>query len=358
MATIRVLVVDDSVVIRRLLTTIIEEDPELEVAGIAQNGRIALQRIDQLDPDIVTLDVEMPELDGLGTLKEVRPKHPKLPVVMFSTLTARGASATLDALSLGASDYVTKPANVGSVTVAMERVREELIPKLKALAAAKVAPSAGAAPPTPPPPRRVEATGRVDLLAIGSSTGGPNALAEVIQHLPGDLAVPVVITQHMPPVFTAFLAERLDQHSTLTVVEAQPGMALERGHVYIAPGDFHMTLRRKALDVVIETNQGPEVQFCRPSVDVMFQSAADVYAGNVLAVVLTGMGHDGRDGCQVLRDRGAHVIVQDEATSVVWGMPGAVATAGLADAVLPLPGIASAISAHVLRGARTHQRTA
>lgn len=357
MSPIRVLVVDDSVVIRRLLTTIIEDDPELEVAGIAQNGRIALERIEQLKPDICTLDVEMPELDGLGTLKELRPKWPTLPVVMFSTLTARGASATLDALSFGASDYVTKPANVGSVTVAMERVREELIPKLKALVPHKTD-DTPAAPPAPPAPRLRQPTGKTDLLAIGSSTGGPNALAAVIQKLPGDLGVPVVITQHMPPVFTAFLAERLDGNSALTVVEGQPGMKLEPNHTYIAPGDWHMTLRRKAHDVVLETNQGPEVQFCRPSVDVMFDSVAQVYRGNVLAVVLTGMGHDGRDGCKSLRDQGAHIIVQDEASSVVWGMPGAVATAGLADDILPLNAIVPAITQHIRSGMRTERKTA
>lgn len=354
---IRVLVVDDSVVIRRLLTTIIEKDPDLEVAGVAQNGRIALQRIEQLEPDIVTLDVEMPELDGLGTLELLRKDNPRLPVVMFSTLTARGATATLDALSLGASDYVTKPANVGSVNEAMDRVRAELVPKLKALVPRGM--TAVAAPPAPPKPRSVTPSGTTEIVAIGSSTGGPNALATVIAALPGDLAVPVVIAQHMPAVFTAFLAERLDGHSPLTVRECEPGMMLTAGHVYVAPGDYHMRVRRRAgRRVELLVDQEEQVHFCRPSVDVLFQSVADTFAGNVLAVILTGMGSDGRDGCKVLRDKGAHIMVQDEASSVVWGMPGAVASAGLADDILPLYKIAPSIAQYVSANAPLVQRTA
>jgi two-component system chemotaxis response regulator CheB len=354
---IRVLVVDDSVVIRRLLSTIIDEDPDLEVAGIAQNGRIGLERIEALKPDIVTLDVEMPELDGLQTLKELRKTNMTIPVVMFSTLTERGATATLDALSFGASDYVAKPANVGSVTVAMERVREDLIPKLKALVSRGSARTP--AVPVAPVTRSIRATERTDVLAIGSSTGGPNALATVLESLPGNLGVPVVVTQHMPPVFTKFLAQRLDGNCELTVHEGEPGMRVEPNHVYIAPGDFHMTLRRRGLHVQLETNQDDQVNFCRPSVDVMFDAVAGVYGGNVLSVILTGMGADGRDGCKVLRELGSHVIVQDEATSVVWGMPGAVATAGLADEVLGISTIAAAIARRIdLTRSPLVQRTA
>lgn len=356
-APIRVLVVDDSVVIRRLLSTIIDEDPDLEVAGIAQNGRIGLERIEQLKPDIVTLDVEMPELDGLQTLKELRKTNTTIPVVMFSTLTERGAAATLDALSFGASDYVAKPANVGSVTMAMERVRVDLIPKLKALVHRPS--SRQVSMPVAPIERLIRATERTDVLAIGSSTGGPNALASVIESLPGDLGVPVVVTQHMPPVFTKFLAQRLDGHCALTIHEGEPGMTVEPNHVYIAPGDFHMTLKRRGLRVELQSNQNSQVNFCRPSVDVMFNSVAEVYGGNVLTVILTGMGADGRDACKVLRERGAYVIVQDEATSVVWGMPGAVATAGLADEILPLPAIAQAIARRIhLTHTSLVQRTA
>ena len=353
-APIRVLVVDDSIVLRRLLSMIIEADPDLELAGIAQNGLIALQRIEQLDPDVVTLDVEMPVLDGLGTLKELRKTHPTLPVVMFSTLTARGAAATIDALSFGASDYVTKPSNVGSVTAAMARVREDLIPKLKALV-----PRGAAAIAAPCAPRIVTAGSTTAIVAVGSSTGGPNALAAVIESLPGDIGVPIVVTQHMPPVFTAFLADRLDARSALTVCEATSGMILEANTVYIAPGDHHMVFKRRALGVEIQTTKDAAVNYCRPSVDVMLTSVAKVFGGNVLAVILTGMGADGRVGCAALRARGAHILVQDEATSVVWGMPGAVATAGLADDVLALPAISRAIARHVgVTGARSVRMTA
>ena len=346
---IRVLVVDDSVVIRRLLTTIIDADPDLEVAGIAQNGRIALQRIRQLDPDIVTLDVEMPELDGLGTLRELRVDHPQLPVVMFSTLTERGADATLSALALGASDYVTKPANVGSVTAGMERVRDELVPKLKSLCR-PVTPAI-----FPTFDRQVAAgppTGCVDLLAIGSSTGGPNALTDVLGALPASLPVPVVVVQHMPPVFTSLLAKRLDESCAISVHEGADGMIAEPGRAYIAPGDHHMTVeRRLAGGFTLRTNQDEPENFCRPAVDVLFRSVAEATNGNAVAAVLTGMGHDGRDGCVPLREAGTRVIAQDEATSVVWGMPGAVATAGLADDVLPLQAIGPALLGRVL-GAR------
>lgn len=352
---IRVLVVDDSVVIRRLLTTIIDAEPDFEVAGIAQNGNIALQRIRQLQPDVVTLDIEMPELDGLGTLKALRVEHPNLPVVMFSTLTERGADATLSALALGASDYVTKPANVGSVTAGMERVREELVPKLKSLCRP-------ATPMTFPTfDREVRAgtpTDRVDLVAIGSSTGGPNALTEVLGALPAGLPVPVVVVQHMPAVFTNFLAKRLDETCALTVHEGTDGMQLEPGNAYIAPGDFHIVVERRISGgFTLRTNQDPPENFCRPAVDVLFRSVAEAARGNVVAAVLTGMGHDGREGCVPLREAGAHIIAQDQATSVVWGMPGAVATAGLANDVLPLDAIGPALLGRVRGAQRLAART-
>lgn len=352
---IRVLVVDDSVVIRRLLTTIIDADPELEVAGIAQNGNIALQRIRQLQPDIVTLDVEMPELDGLATLEQLRADHPDLPVVMFSTLTERGGEATLTALALGASDYVTKPANVGSVTAGMERVRDELLPKLKGLCRA---PSQTVFPPFERIVQAGAPSESVELVAIGSSTGGPNALTEVLGAFPADLGVPIVVVQHMPAVFTKLLASRLDESCAVTVHEAEDGLRAEAGHVYIAPGDHHMTVERRiAGGFTLRTNQDPPENFCRPAVDPLFRSVAKATHGNAVAAVLTGMGHDGRDGCVPLREAGAHIIAQDEATSVVWGMPGAVASAGLADSVLPLHAIGPALAGRVRSARRTPART-
>ncbi|MFN6120244.1 MAG: chemotaxis response regulator protein-glutamate methylesterase [Actinomycetes bacterium] len=354
MSRIRVLVVDDAVVVRKLLTTVIDEDPELEVVGIAANGAIALGKIEQLKPDIVTLDVEMPEMDGISTLRAIRQRDRSLPVIMFSTLTERGATATLEALALGASDYVTKPANVGSVTAAMDAVRRELIPKIKAFCRRNV-------PPPPPPPLRVKvvpapATGRCELVAIGSSTGGPNALSTVLGQLPAGFDKPIVIAQHMPAVFTRYLAQRLDGCSRIRVREAEHGDLLEPGLALVAPGDHHMSLRRTSAGVSVVLDQSAPVNFCRPAVDVLFRSAADVYGGDVLAVVLTGMGHDGRDGCAVLKQRGATVIVQDQASSVVWGMPGAVHQSGLADAALPLDDVGAAITQRASSGARTRER--
>jgi two-component system, chemotaxis family, protein-glutamate methylesterase/glutaminase len=348
---IRVLVVDDAVVVRKLLATVIDDDPDLEVVGIAANGVIALAKIEQLKPDIVTLDVEMPEMDGISTLRELRERDRSLPVIMFSTLTERGATATLEALASGASDFVTKPADVGSVTAAMDAVRRELIPKIKAFCRTTV-------PPPPMPMRVVPAplTGRCDLVAIGSSTGGPNALATVIGQLPAGFDKPIVIAQHMPAVFTRYLARRLDGASRIRVREAEHGDMLEPGLALVAPGDHHMSLRRSAGGVTVVLDQKPPVNFCRPAVDVLFRSAAEVYGGDVLAVVLTGMGHDGRDGCARLKQRGATVFVQDQASSVVWGMPGAVHQSGLADATLPLDDIGHAITQRASGGARLRER--
>jgi two-component system chemotaxis response regulator CheB len=302
----------------------------------------------------VILDIEMPELDGLGTLRELRKTHPDLPVIMFSTLTERGASATLEAMSLGASDYVTKPANVGSVNESMERVRVELVPKIKALCARRlpivdlpVTPRRASVPAAALAAARPEK--RVDVVAIGSSTGGPNALHEVLAGLPATLEVPVVITQHMPPVFTRLLAERLDATCAITVKEAAAGDILRPGVVWIAAGDHHLVARKVGDDVVLALDDGPPENSCRPAVDVMFRSIARCYGGHTLAVVLTGMGADGQRGAEVIRDLGGTVYAQDEATSVVWGMPGAVARADLADEILPLSSVATAITARVER---------
>jgi len=372
MKPLRVLIADDAVVVRRILTTVIDEDPDLEVCGVAANGAIALQKLEQLKPDIITLDIEMPEMDGLQALAALRKINRDIPVIMFSTLTERGAAATLEALSLGASDYVTKPANVGSVNAAMESVRRELIPRIKSLCKRPLSSSAAsggagiagvAGAPTrtnafPPLGRSVTAapsSGRVDVVAIGASTGGPIALSTVLAALPKDLRVPVVVTQHMPPVFTRLLAQRLDSSIAIEVREAERGDLLRPGLVLIAPGDYHMAFRRTSLGIEVDLNQGAPVNYCRPAVDVMFNSIASLYRGDVLAVVLTGMGHDGRDGCATLKEKGAQVVAQDEATSVVWGMPGAVASAGLADSLLPIDQIGPKIVSIVSGAARKTQ---
>ncbi|MGB8480587.1 MAG: chemotaxis response regulator protein-glutamate methylesterase [Acidobacteriaceae bacterium] len=358
MPKIRVLVVDDSVVIRRMVSDVLSGEPDIEVAGAAADGRIALQKIEQVNPDILTLDVEMPVMDGLETLKELRKTHRRLPVIMFSTMTERGASATIDALALGAVDYVTKPANVGSAAAALEKIRTELIPKIRAhvpqAATSASRPYSMAAPQTPRLPSTLAAirpvTSRVEVVAIGTSTGGPNALADLIPLLPQNFPVPVVIVQHMPPIFTKFLADRLSAKSQIPVMEAANRQELLPGHAYIAPGDFHMMVERSKDGVRIRTQQEQPENSCRPAVDVLFRSVADVYRGDALVVIMTGMGQDGLRGCGRIREAGGQVLAQDEATSVVWGMPGYVANAGLADVVLPLGLMAGEIVRRVAVG--------
>ncbi len=354
----RVLIVDDSVVVRRIIADALGADPSIEVVGTAPNGRIALAKITHVNPDVITLDIEMPEMNGIETLRELRKTHPRLPVIMFSTLTERGASATLEALALGASDYVTKPSNVGSIAAAQARVREELVPKIKALcghpAGAHSQRQMGVvAPPsvrTLRPRQAPSRVGRVDVVAIGVSTGGPNALAEVLPRIPADFPVPIVVVQHMPPVFTRLLAERLNGLSAVTVREGSQGAVLTPGTVWIAPGDYHMVVQQQRGVVTLATHQAPPENSCRPAVDVLFRSVAQVFGSRGLGVVLTGMGQDGLRGCEHLVEAGAQVLAQDKATSIVWGMPGFVANAGLADRVLPLDQIAHDIVRRVSDG--------
>ena len=350
MPKIRVLIVDDSVVIRRLLSEELSKDPALEIVGTAATGKIGLAKIEQVNPDVVTMDIEMPEMDGLTAVTEIRKTHQRLPIIMFSTLSQRAARETLEALSRGANDYVTKPANVGSAALAMQRVREELIPKIKSFCPGHLPPQAPSAPkPAGTISQPVAAkpspsvSQPVDIVAIGVSTGGPNALAEVFSAFPGDFPIPIVIVQHMPPVFTKCLAERLSAKSAVAVHEGQPGARLQAGHAWIAPGDYHMTVQQTAEGVQLGTNQDPPENSCRPAVDVLFRSVAKVFGGRTLAVVLTGMGQDGLRGCELIHEQGGQVLIQDEASSVVWGMPGAIAQAGLAGKILPLNRIAGEI---------------
>ncbi|MBI3410972.1 MAG: chemotaxis response regulator protein-glutamate methylesterase [Planctomycetes bacterium] len=343
MRKIRVLIVDDAVVVRRMLSDVLASDPLIEVVGAAANGKIALAKIPQVNPDLLTLDVEMPEMDGLQTLAAVRKSYPCLPVIMFSTVTERGAVATLEALSLGATDYITKPANVGSVAAALERIREQLIPKVKLYCAqitgniAVQVPKVKAAPRVALPERpSAPGVSRIDVVAIGVSTGGPNALAELMPSFPAGFPVPILIVQHMPPMFTRLLAERLASKSPLKVAEGVEGAPMKPGQAWVAPGDFHMALTRDALGPKIHLHQGPPENSCRPAVDVLFRSVAAIYGQSTLAVILTGMGQDGLRGCEAIAEKGGQILAQDEATSVVWGMPGFVVQAGLAQKVLPL----------------------
>ncbi len=348
---IRILVVDDSVVIRKVLCDTLALDPGIEVIGTAGDGKIALAKIAQLNPDIITLDIEMPVMTGLEALKEIRKLHPRLPVIMFSTLTERGAAATLDALSLGASDYVTKPSNTGSLAQSVEAIRIELIPKVKALGSAHSPKPKVAAAPPPRPAVQVKrpANRRIEIVTIGTSTGGPNALAEVLPRIPKDFPVPIVVVQHMPPLFTRLLAERLSSRSAISIEEGSAGVVIAPGKSWIAPGNFHMTLKKAGVNCRLDLNQDPPENSCRPAVDVLFRSVAAAYGASALAVVMTGMGADGVVGTRHIRDAGGEVLIQDEATSVVWGMPGLVYAAGQADAVYPLDQLAAEITRRVMQ---------
>ena len=364
----RVLVIDDSVVVRRLVSDVLSRQDGIEVVGTAPNGRIGLQKIPQLSPDLITLDVEMPEMDGIETLKAIRAAHGDLPVIMFSTLTERGAAVTIDALMHGANDYVTKPANVGSVEESMARVAADLTPRIHALcgrsrdvdrtgsretgwrAAGSPTPSTTSARSATSAIRPVGPPARVDLVVIGVSTGGPNALAELVPALPADLPVPVVIVQHMPAMFTRLLAERLDNTSAVAVREAAGGERIGPGECWIAPGDHHLEVAGSSDGLRLRVHDGEKENSCRPAVDVLFRSAVAATGRHTLGVVMTGMGRDGQRGAGDLVRAGARVVVQDEASSVVWGMPGAVVGAGSADEVLPLRRLALEIASRVAVG--------
>lgn len=343
----RVLIVDDAVVVRKVLAQAINQEPDLEVAATAVNGRLALAKFSSIQPHIILLDIEMPEMDGIETVRELRKLDARVPIIMFSTLTERGASVTLEALAMGATDYVTKPSNIDASST-LDAVSRELIPKIRALCHLP-----GVQLPSPlvsrphlpstsfPPFPRLFPPAKIVILGV--STGGPDALARVLPNLPAHLPVPLLIAQHMPAIFTTMLAARLAAKSQFPVRECGSGELLVPGCAVLAPGDYHMIVEQQNASLVLKTHQGPRENFCRPSVDVLFRSVAAIFKERALAVVLTGMGQDGLKGCEMLRSVGARIYVQDEASSVVWGMPGFVARAGLADKVLPLDQIASEI---------------
>jgi two-component system chemotaxis response regulator CheB len=350
---IRVVVCDDSAVIRGLLVRLLSADPALAVVGTAANGRDALALQARERPDVVVLDIEMPVMDGLAALPDLLRADPAVQVVMASTLTTRGADVTLKALRLGAADYVPKPTAVGGIA-AGEGFRRELVEKVKALG--RLALRRRRRAPAPPPPRPappLRAAPRViapELVAIGASTGGPQALFQVMKALGGGFRLPVLITQHMPATFLPILAEHITRLGGLPCAEAKEGERIVPGRAYLAPGDRHLTVAGDRHAPLVALSSAPPENFCRPAVDPMLRSAAAVLGGRVLAVILTGMGHDGLAGSRAVVEAGGAVIAQDEASAVVWGMPGAVVQAGLATAVAPIEEVAPQILAFTRAG--------
>ncbi len=344
---IRVLIVDDSAVIRGALGRIIDAEPDLRVVTTANNGVVALDALRHVTVDVVLLDIEMPEMNGLTVLPLILSSYPDTRVIMASSLTQRGAEVTMQALALGAADYIAKPAaRTGAATLAT--VAQEIATKVRIIG--RSARGQKRATPQPPPDvartallsaRHTDAAPRI--VAIASSTGGPNALAEVLGALPRDFPLPILITQHMPAMFTLLLAQRLERDAGRKCCEAVDGQAIESNHVYVAPGGFHMIVQTHEGRPFVRLTQTEPENFCRPSADPMLRSIAAIYGASTLAVVLTGMGEDGMRGCADVHQRGGRVVVQDEASSVVWGMPGAVAHAGYASVIAPLSGIADAI---------------
>lgn len=349
-APIRVMIVEDSVVIRGMLSRWVAADPAMTLAGTAANGRIAVDTIKSTNPDVIILDIEMPEMDGITALPLLVKACPRAKIIMASTLTRRNAEISIKALTLGAADYVPKPTAVGA-SGASEAFKRDLFEKIVALGRPRRAPPAPGKPAAPSASFKLRPASSVRplILAIGSSTGGPQALAQVVTAIAPRLNVPVVITQHMPATFTAILAETLSRQSGLKCTEGAEGMMLEPGRVYVAPGDYHMLLKARGGPLTL--TQTPPENFCRPAVDPMFRSVAAAYGPATLAVVLTGMGADGREGARVIANAGGTILAQDEATSVVWGMPAAVAQADLASAVLPLTSVAPAVRKYLGLGA-------
>ena len=351
---IRVLIVDDSVVARLMLQQVIREDPLLEIVGAESSGQAALDKLDVLRPDVVILDVEMPGMSGVETVAAIRSRAPRLTVIMFSAHTEDGAAVTIEALSRGASDFVMKPSQTASADAAMSLIREQLVTKIKALGKIRRRP-----PSMVPQESAADASSSwkllpkrplIEIVCLAASTGGPEALELVLTALPANFPVPIAIVQHMPPFFTKQLARRLSEKCAIRVREAQSGEMLEPGTALIAPGDFHLLVRRRDTRCYAITNTAPPENSCRPAADVLFRSAAEDFGNQALVVVMTGMGQDGLKGCEAVRKAGGRVVIQDEASSVIWGMAGAVARGGFASKVLPIDKIAADLVFRVREG--------
>lgn len=369
-APIRVVLVDDSRTVKRALEQMLAREPGIEVVGTASDGAEGLRVVRKLDPDVLVLDVEMPGMDGIETVRALRKENRRVAIIMFSTLTDRGADVTLEALALGASDYALKPSASGEFGTAAGQVQGELITRIRLHGARRRATAEAAQRRSEPVARPAlpgtstaaipratvpvlrPVTTRPTLLAIGCSTGGPNALVDLFARFPQAFELPVVLVQHMPPIFTRMLAERLTRGSRFAAAEAEDGKPLEPGKIHVAPGGKHLVLARSGASIVTRLNEDAPVNFCRPSVDPLFRSVAELYGRNALALILTGMGEDGLEGSRAIRDAGGAILAQDQETSVVWGMPGAVVKAGVAEAAMPLEALAHEVQRRIgpLRG--------
>ncbi len=349
----RALVVDDTALFRKIITDILKNIPGVEVVGSAHNGRAAMDRIASLKPDIVTLDIEMPEMNGIEVLEELRERRLETSVIVVSTLTLKGGDMTLKALEIGAFDFISKPQS-GSMADNMESIRNALLPIVGALAKRRdirsllthrlPAPQVSPSPRTTPSAPAIR-SGKSEIIAIGVSTGGPNALAMMMPGFPADLPVPVLIVQHMPPVFTASLARSLDAKCAIHIKEAEDKEPITAGKALIAPGGRHMKVEAShdGKTRVVRITDDPPVNSCRPSVDYLFKSVAQHYVGRATGVIMTGMGSDGFEGLKLMKKNGAIVIAQNEQSCVVYGMPKGPVESGIADVVAPLGSLAQQI---------------
>ncbi|MDM8515167.1 chemotaxis response regulator protein-glutamate methylesterase [Desulfobacterales bacterium HSG16] len=357
MSKIKVLIVDDSRIFRSALEKSLEGIDHVEIIGSVFNGTKALEFIRRKRPDIVTLDVEMPGMDGLSVLNAIRkinsttPDTPPVGVIMISSFTEHGADVTIKALEAGAFDFITKPEAKNS-EAGIEIIRNQLLPKLRQYTGKKAKPSSMkicSVPITPQRSTQTDSPSSIQAILIGSSTGGPRALGEILPALCEKIDIPILVVQHMPPKFTDSLARSLDKKCLYTVVEGKHGKIINPKFVYIAPGGSHMLVRRFDKETGLIMNQQPPENGCRPSINIFFRSAAAVYGRNVIGIVLTGMGADGKIGVKSLKRAGAHIIVQDESSSVVWGMPRSAIDSGCVDEIVPLSNIADTIISYMNR---------
>ena len=348
MPSIRVLIVDDSSVVRRILKTVLLSDPDFNLVGAGCDGKEGIELALKLKPDLVILDVDMPIMNGLEVLAELKQQNPELPIIMFSSLVQKGSLITLDAISLGADDYYCKP-STSSPEETIELLKKDLLPRMKAVF--KKNQSSSGVYDLPQAVKKIHKqvvkSVTPKILAIGISAGGPEALKVLLMALPSPLPVPAIITQHMPAGFTKSLADHLNSQTRHAVTEAVDGETLVNGKFLLAPGDYHMVIEPSLAGNKVRLNQGPAENYCRPAVDPMLRSVAKVYGSSALTVIMTGMGQDGLEGCKVIHKAGGKILVQDKTSSVVWGMPGSVYKEGLADEALSIQDLSTEIMARL-----------